>query len=115
LPDRRPAGLATRINTTPFTLAQLGATKGITAPKPPKPKAIQIKKDPALQVQARPMPAAPFHDAITALGRMGIDLMPPRDDEIQKVIEKDEQRPARRVARTPSGGVSLASRAPRST
>jgi hypothetical protein len=39
---------------------------------------------------------------------MGIDLLPPRDDEIEKVIEKDDQRPARQVIGTPNGGVTLA-------
>lgn len=107
LPDRRPAGLATRINTTPFTQAQLGAAKG-TMPKPPKPKAIQVRKDPALQIPASPTPTMPMPDAITALSRMGIDLLPPRDDEIERVIEKDKQRRPRPVVRTPGGGVTLA-------
>ncbi len=105
LPDKRPAGLATRINTTPFTLTQLQAMKG-NPPKLPKPKAIQIKKDPALQVPVGSMPK-PFPDAITALNGLGIDLLPPRDDELEKVIDKDERRLPRPVVRTPSGGFSL--------
>ncbi len=107
LPDKRPAGLASRINTTPFTLTQLQAMKG-KPPKLPKPTTIQVKKDPALQVPANPMPTTPFPDAITALSRMGIDLLPPRDDELEKVIEKDDRRPRRPVVRTASGGVTLA-------
>lgn len=106
LPDKRPAGLATRINTTPFTLPQLQAMKG-KPPTLPKPKTIQVKKDPALQVPANPV-TTPFPDAITALNRLGIDLLPPRDDELEKVIEKDDRRPRRPVVRTASGGVTLA-------
>lgn len=106
LPDRRPAGLATRMNPTPFTLSQLQKIKG-KPPKLPKPKAIQVKKDPSLQIPAGTTPTMPLPDPITALNRLGIDLLPPRDDELEKVIEKDDRRPRRPVVRTPSGGVSL--------
>jgi hypothetical protein len=105
LPDRRPTGLATRINPTPFTQPQLQAMRG-KPPKLPKPKPIQVRKDPALQVQVGSMPT-PFPDAITALNGLGIDLLPPRDDELEKVIEKDDQRPRRPLTRTASGGISL--------
>jgi hypothetical protein len=107
LPDRLPAGLATRINPTPFTLSQLQKFKG-TPPKPPKSKAIQVKKDPALQAPVVSVPT-PFPDAIMALNGLGIDLLPPRDDELEKVIEKDNQRPRRPLTRTASGGISLGS------
>ncbi len=105
LPDRRPAGLASRMNTTPFTLSQLQRMRG-KPPKPPKPKAIQVKKDPAFQIPANLAPT-PFPDAITALNRLGIDLMPPHDDELEKVIEKDRRRLPRAVVRT-STGITLA-------
>jgi hypothetical protein len=107
LPDKRQSGLASRINATPFTLTQLQAMKG-NPPKLPKPKTIQVKKDPALQVPAHQLLTTPFPDAITGLNRMGIDLLPPRDDELEKVIEKDDRRPCRSVVRTASGGVTLA-------
>lgn len=105
LPDRRPAGLATRINPTPFSLPQLQKIKG-KLPKVPRPNAIQAKKDPALQVPAGSIPT-PLPDAITALNGLGIDLLPPRDDELEKAIEKDDHRPRRPVACTPSGGITL--------
>ncbi|RUL88170.1 hypothetical protein [Tautonia sociabilis] len=94
------------MNTTPFTVVQLQQMKG-KPPKLPKPKTIRVKKDSAYQIPADSTPT-PFPDAITALNGLGIDLLPPRDDELEKVVEKDRNRRPRPVAGTPSGGVTLA-------
>jgi hypothetical protein len=67
---------------------------------------LKSQKDPAFQIPSGSMPT-PFPDAITALNGLGIDLLPPRDDELEKVIEKDRRRLPRQVVHTPSGGVSL--------
>jgi hypothetical protein len=61
-----------------------------------------------LQKLGRLLRTTPLPDCTTSLSRMGIGLLPPRDDEIEKVIEKDDQRSARQVIGTPNGGVTLA-------
>lgn len=83
----------------------------IVPPTPPKrTKATSTPKIKPVHApsQAKPCREAQLPDAVTALNRLGIDLLPPRDDEIKKIIEKDKERPARRPVRTPGGGVALA-------
>ena len=52
-----------------------------------------------------PLPVLP--DTVTALSRMGIDLLPPRNDEIERIVRVDKGRLPRRAVRTPNSGVTL--------
>jgi hypothetical protein len=83
----------------------------IIPPSPPKKS--RSTAPPKIRPVHAPRPAKPCRevqlpDAMTALNRLGIDLLPPRNDEIEMMVEKDKRRPARRPARTASRGVTLA-------
>jgi len=86
--------------------AVVGLSK-IAQPKPPK------KARPTAPAKVKPVPMKPvgearMPDAVSLMNRLGIDLLPPRSDEIEKIVEKDKQRLPRRVVRTSNGGVTLA-------
>ncbi|WP_406699109.1 hypothetical protein V5E97_09535 [Singulisphaera sp. Ch08] len=46
-------------------------------------------------------------DAVTAFYRQDNDLLPPREDEIKKVVDNKKAHQARRPVRTPGGDIYL--------